>query len=196
MKNTERRISRIIDLADQVNTSHRRASESVEQERRFLAQAEKDERAAFQASDIIQKTGQAVQEKAHSQIAAVVTKCLQAVFGPDAYEFKIEFLRKRGKTEAQMSFWREGRKVNPLRAAGGGVVDVAAFALRIACLMLTKPPVRRLVIADEPFKHVAKNNRGRVAELVQTLSQELGIQFIIVTHDAEFQIGKVIEIKK
>jgi energy-coupling factor transporter ATP-binding protein EcfA2 len=175
-------------------TSYRRAQEALERDKESLARAEKDEFAKLQAREIIQATGQAVQEQAHSQIAAVVTKCLHAVYGPEAYDFKIEFVRKRGKTEAQMSFWREGRKVNPLRAAGGGVVDVAAFALRIACLMLTKPPVRRLVILDEPMKFVSKDKHARVVELIETLSKELDIQFIIVSHDLEFQVGKVIRI--
>jgi len=64
---------------------------------------------------------------------------------------------------------------------GGGVIDVASLALRLACILLSRPPRRRLVVLDEPFKHLrgADNNR-RAIQMVKEISRKIGLQVIIV----------------
>lgn len=147
------------------------------------------------SQDIIQKVAQGVQQKAHVRITSVVSKCLAIVF-PDPYEFVIDFVRKRGKTEAVLRFQRNDLKVHPLKAAGGGVVDVAAFALRLACMSLQEPKVRHFVALDEPFKHVSADNQDRIKEMLEMLSSEMGFQFLFATHEDELQCGKVIHLRK
>jgi DNA repair exonuclease SbcCD ATPase subunit len=124
----------------------------------------------------------------------VVTKSLQAVFD-DPYEFRIHFERKRGRTEARLVFERGGEEIDPMEASGGGPVDVASFALRLSCMMLSRPPIRRLLVLDEPFKFVSPNLRDRVRRLIEALSGEFGIQIIMVTHMDELRAGEIIEIK-
>lgn len=179
---------------DKLLTQHRLAVAKVKDERKTLAQAEQDYAEAVEAQKLLQEVAQQVQQQAHSQIAAVVTKCLRTVFGEDAYEFRILFEQKRGKTEARLVFLREGQEVDPLDAAGGGIIDVAGFALRLASLVLARPVRRRLLVLDEPMKHLSANYRPRMRELLEILAGELGIQFVLVTHDQEFQVGTVIEI--
>jgi len=136
---------------------------------------------------------QAVQQKAHEKISSVVSSCLTAVFN-DPYEFKIQFERKRGKTEARLVFVRRGLEVDPLTASGGGVVDVAAFALRVACLVLHRPRLSRLVVLDEPFKFVSANYQDNVRAMLEELASDLGLQIIMVTHIETLETGKVISL--
>jgi energy-coupling factor transporter ATP-binding protein EcfA2 len=145
------------------------------------------------AADIVQRVGFLVQQEAHTAIAAVVTRCLRAVF-PEPYEFEIQFVERRGRTEAEMVFLRDGEAHHPLDSSGGGVVDVAAFGLRLACLMLARPQRRRLVVLDEPFKFLSQGHRAAVRGLVEDLAAELGVQFVIVTHIDELHAGKIFEI--
>jgi len=147
-----------------------------------------------QAQGICQAVAQQVQQQAHERIASVVTKSLQAVFD-DPYEFRIHFERKRGRTEARLVFERGGEEIDPMEASGGGPVDVASFALRLSCMMLSRPPIRRLLVLDEPFKFVSPNLRDRVRRLIEGLSEEFGIQIIMVTHMDELRAGEIIEIK-
>jgi len=149
--------------------------------------------AATEAQEMAQAVAQAVQQQAHDQIAKVVSQCLTAVFD-EPYTFHIIFERKRGRTEAQLVFDRDGMTLDPMTATGGGVVDVAAFALRLSCLILHKPPLRRILILDEPFKYVSEEYRPRVRELLETLSEEMGVQFLMVTHIQELKTGTVLEI--
>jgi len=92
-------------------------------------------------------------------------------------------------------FERNGLEMAPLTAAGGGTVDVAAFALRLAALMLQRPPQRRCLVLDEPFKYLSKAYRPVVRDLLLDLAEELGMQFIVVTHDAEMACGKIVRIE-
>lgn len=148
---------------------------------------------AHDAQEILQLMAQAVQQRAHNKISAVVSQCLSAVFD-DPYEFRIEFERKRGKTEANLRFVRRDLDVDPLSASGGGMIDVAAFALRVACLMLSRPKLNRIIILDEPFKFVSAAYRGNVREMMEQLSEDMGIQIIQVTHIEELETGTVIEL--
>lgn len=142
---------------------------------------------------LLQIIAETVQEQAHKQIAGVVSSCLSTVFD-EPYEFVIEFTRTRGKTEANLSFMRNGLQVDPIHASGGGVVDVAAFALRVACLMLHKPPLRKVMILDEPFRFVSVEYQDNVKQMLEKLANEMRIQFIMVTHIDALCCGKVISI--
>lgn len=145
------------------------------------------------AQCLLQQIAQGIQENAHKQIAGVVSKCLSIVFD-EPYEFCISFERKRGRTEAALSFKRNNQHVDPMTASGGGVVDVAAFALRLACLSLSRPKLRRVLVMDEPFKFVSEQYRDRVRSMIETLAEEMEVQFIMVTHIPELVCGKVIRL--
>jgi DNA repair exonuclease SbcCD ATPase subunit len=148
---------------------------------------------ADEAQQVVQAVAETIQEEAHDRIAGVVTKCLSTVFD-EPYTFKISFERARGRTEAKLLFVRDEMEVNPIDASGGGVIDVAAFALRISCLMLSRPARRRVMVLDEPFKFVSADRRGNVRAMLEDLAAELGIQFIVVTHFNEYKVGKIVEV--
>lgn len=180
----------------QAIVAHRRlCKERVMTEQLYLVAAQQRLDVALQGQQILQGLAEKVQEQAHEKIAHLVTSCLAAVFGDDAYEFKIRFDRKRGKTEAVLLFCRDGQEIDPMDAAGGGAVDVAAFALRLTCLLLAKPPCRRLLVVDEPFRFLSEGYRPAVRELLERLSKELKVQIVMVTHSSELMIGDVIELE-
>ncbi len=142
----------------------------------------------------MQEVAATIQASAHAQISKVVTRCLKAVFGEEAYEFKIDFKQARGKTEARLLFIREGQEIDPIDAAGGGVLDVASLALRLSCLMLARPRRRKLLCLDEPCKYLSTDYRPAVRKLILILAKETGIQFILVTHSEALKMGTIIEI--
>lgn len=153
-------------------------------ERATLATAQAQTAAALEAQQTAQGVAAAVQSAAHKAIAEVVTRCLLAVFGPDAYTFEIRFESKRSKTEAVLLFKHGDLEIDPLSAAGGGVIDVAGFALRLAALMLARPKLRKIIVADEPFRFInGEDYQGRVAAMLATLAEDMGIQMILVSDD-------------
>lgn len=170
------------------------AKASVRLEKTKLAELAELEKDLAEATGIAQRVAQGVQHQAHRRIARIVTRALEAVF-EDPYVFKILFERKRSKTEAQLVFERDGVQVaDPLDSASGGVADVAAFALRVACLVLSTPPKRRFLALDEAFKNVRAHNRPAVRRMVEALATELGLQVLMITNSDALRCGKVIDL--
>ena len=145
-----------------------------------------------QAQIIFQKAAAIIQKEVHQRISTLVTRCMKAIFEED-FEFIINFEQKRGKTEAQLIIKKDGNEEDPLFGSGGEL-DVASFALRLSALLLQQPPLRRILILDEPFRCVDAKKRPRLRKLLEALSDELEIQIVMITHDPTFQIGKVITI--
>lgn len=186
--------SKLRKKVDGLLADYRYQVRQVRQEQESLMDAKRQVSRVEAAQKIVQGIAETIQEQAHQQIASIVTRCLEAVFGPEAYEFKIAFEQKRGKTEARLLFVRDGMEIDPLFAAGGGVIDVAAFALRLACLLLARPQPRKLLVLDEPMKMLSADYHQPMRELLMRLSKELGVQIIMVTHASGLRIGKVIEL--
>ena len=144
---------------------------------------------------LFQKAAQDTQQKLEFHISNLVSTALAAVFD-DPYTFQLEFVQKRNKTEAELWFVRNDEKMKPIDASGGGAVDVASFALRIAFWSLTKK-TRPLIILDEPFKHLSSDLQNRASDMLKMLSENLGLQIILVSHidqlisnaDKEFKIS-------
>ena len=166
-----------------------------QEEYNSLAHAENHLVDVDDAQLIVQQVAQTVQQQAHDKIAGVVSRCLETVFDDANYGFRIDFEKKRGRTEAKLVLLKDGHDIgDPLEADSGGVVDVAAFALRLACLVLAKPLLRKVVILDEPFKFVSVDYRQNVRMLLEGLARDFGVQFIMVTHDKAYQCGTVVDL--
>lgn len=185
-------LEKFSELANDLIAERNHLVASVAEDRAELKKCRQSAEDAVIAQKIIQLAAQQIQQAAHSQICSVVSRCLSAIFD-DPYEFRIEFERKRGKTEARLVFIKDGEEYEPLDASGGGVVDVAAFALRVACLVFSSHNYRRTIILDEPFRFVHGDlYRERVRTMLEKLAEDLGVQFIMVTGMEELKTGKVI----
>jgi hypothetical protein len=169
------------------------AKESVREEEAELEVAQLDLEHTLQAQQVLSGVAQTVQAQAHKRISSVVSSCLASIFD-DPYEFHIGFEQKRGRTEAKLRFVRDGHEVAPVDASGGGAVDVAAFALRSACIVLHRPRLQRCMFLDEPFKFVSADYRPAVRSMLEQVCRDLGMQIILVTHDEALQAGKVIQL--
>jgi DNA repair exonuclease SbcCD ATPase subunit len=64
---------------------------------------------------------------------------------------------------------------------GGTVVDIVSTALRVAVWSLA--PTDNLMVLDEPYRNVSAGYKSIAADLIRGISERLGIQFLIVSHD-------------
>jgi len=147
-----------------------------------LNESKRSLRRCEQAREIIRIVGMETQKQLQYHISDITSLALEAVF-PDPYELEVEFIERRNKTECDLYFVRGDMRVDPLTASGVGAVDVAAFALRIASWSMAKPHSRNTIILDEPFRFLSVDYQEKASIMLQTLSQKLGIQFIIITHE-------------
>lgn len=196
-------------MPDQRLVSYRRAlTDRLADYRSAVTQQSNDRQAYIAAEDrqveadtaqqIITLVSLQIQAVIHKKVANLVTRCLAAIFD-DPYTFELEFRKNRGRTECNIKLSRDGNeRDDPLSQVGGGVNDVVAFALRLSALILQRPPLRRLLILDEPFKGLrGRIYRERVRGLLDALANELGVQFVLcvdIESYPQFCLGRVIEI--
>lgn len=190
----EAHLAELIKRSHRERERYRQAKATLAAEKLALVEAESVLVDATEAQRIIQMVAKTVQQEAHHKIAGLVSRCLAAVYD-EPYKFRITFEAKRGKTEALFSFEdSEGHEIDPLTASGGGMVDVAAFALRLSAVMLTKQRPRRLLILDEPFRFVSARFQPNVAILLEELARELKMRIIMVTHSPTLAVGNHIKV--
>jgi len=146
---------------------------------------------------IIQKVALETQAEIQIYVSDLVSLALSSVYD-DAYEFKLDFKIKRGKTECSPVFTRDGKDYVPGKETGGGPVDIASFALRLALYCLQKGRINNTILLDEPSRFLDIKSKPRFAKLISRLSKELDVQFLIVTHDVAYteKADKVFEIEK
>jgi DNA repair exonuclease SbcCD ATPase subunit len=161
-----------------------RIEQEIEEKQKKVNRLSKNLKNSETARMIMQTVAQKTQQELEYQISEIVTLALQSVL-EETYEFDIEFVIKRGKTEAIIKFIKDGKKFDPMMDTGGGVVDITSFALRIALWQLSSPRSRNTIILDEPFKHLSINYQEKAGKLLSLLSERLNIQFIIITHISE-----------
>lgn len=146
-----------------------------------LKQTKRNARQHEQAIEIVKEVGLKTQQTLQFHISNTVSMALSSVFD-DAYEMVVEFVQRRGKTECDLLFGRGDNQVNPLSASGGGAVDVASFALRVASWSMQLPRTRNVLLLDEPFKNVSEGYLPKASELLKQISEQLNLQIIMVTH--------------
>ncbi len=139
-------------------------------------------RVAEIAKEVVRAVALQTQSQLEYHISSAVSAALAAVFD-DPYELDVRFEEKRGRTECVLQFVREDLTVSPLSASGYGAVDIASFALRVACWSMSRE-TRPVLILDEPFKHLkgAEQNR-RAIGMMKQISEELGLQIITVSDE-------------
>ena len=167
---------------------------TIDREQDALDTATQRVKNAEDAQEILQLVSKATQQKAHEKICGVVSNCLEAVFGKEAYKFQINFEMKRGRTEATLRFLRGELDVDPISASGGGAVDVAAFALRAACLVLHRPRLSPVLVLDEPFRFVSAEYQDKIRMMLEEMSEDLDVQIVMITHNEAYETGKIIRL--
>jgi DNA repair exonuclease SbcCD ATPase subunit len=149
-----------------------------------LKETRKDLRRHEEAREIIREVGLKTQQQLQYHISEITSLALGAVYD-DPYQLVAEFVQRRNKTECDLLFERGGERMDPLAASGGGAVNIAAFALRVASWSMLHPRSNNVLVLDEPFGNVSVDLLPRVSEMVQQISSKLGLQIIMVTHAEE-----------
>lgn len=126
----------------------------LREEKGRLKGLKREERDVEKARALVQLAGQRTQEQLRYHLSEISRLALAAVFPADPYEFEIAFERRRGRTEADFWFVRDGKRIDPRGNCGLGAVDVAGMSLRVSLWSLRRPRGRASVWVDEPFKHL------------------------------------------
>ena len=149
------------------------------------------------AQIILQSVAQKTQKNLEIHFSELVTLALRSVF-EEPLEFSMTVVPRRNKTEVDLFLSDAGgTDDDPMDCSGGGALDIASFALRVAFWSLRKN--RHTLILDEPFKFVSPDLQHKVSDMVRMMSDKLKLQIIMVSHadeinysaDKTFVVSKV-----
>lgn len=115
---------------------------------------------------------------------SIINFGLNIVFGPDILFDLKQTDDKRGVFYKPIVIKR-GKIEDLLDSSGGGLLDVISFLARIVVLVNFFKPDQRTIRLDEPFKFLDDSYSDKIPELLQSLSTEFQIQFIISSHKLE-----------
>ena len=159
------------------------------------ADNEEDLAAALSAQQAITEASRLTQRKVKGYIEALVTKAVAPIFDRP-FRFVLEYDVKGRKTVAQplVVEGEGGEPQIPKEEMGVSILDILSFAMRVVLKRLERPRTRELMILDEPMRDVGKGRfLERAADMLREMSQRLGLQLIIITHEAELaRIGDAV----
>ena len=122
----------------------------------------------------------AVKEK----VERLITECLHEVYD-DTYSVEFDYGVKGNKTSVEISMVRkcaDGMVVKrQIDGFGGGVADTIALPLKLIVL-LNDGECDKVLVTDEPGKHLDTTRVANFAKFVQTISHRLGVQIIMSSH--------------
>lgn len=139
---------------------------------------------------LLNSIGEDKQQKAQEHIEGIVTRGLQAIFGP-TFSFHIAQTMK-GKS-ASVEFLIRTQlddttlETPVLESHGGGLAAIVGFLLRVTVMLLDKGTDKaNVLVLDETFGMVSAEFLDPLAEFVRELINKTGLQVILVTHQDQW----------
>jgi hypothetical protein len=141
---------------------------------------EQDQIAAKAAQVYCQQKAEETQRNLEYRISNLVSTALSAVF-EDPDQFLVKFVQRRGRTECDLLFMKDGKETD---FVGGGVKDVTCFALKIAFLFLkrNKTGNRLFFATDEPFRNLhGDKEQENCSDMAKMLTRECNLQILMIS---------------
>ncbi len=133
--------------------------------------------------EIARKAAGLVQDNLAAKLSGIVTKAISTVF-EEPIEFVVQFVERRGVSECDLSLKIGEDYYDILNEQGGGVADVCSMCLQMAFIMMSQ--VNRVLVIDEPARHMDVVAQERFIAVLKQLCQELKFTIIMVTHSQAF----------
>jgi DNA repair exonuclease SbcCD ATPase subunit len=175
------------DLKDRINKASYQIEANkklLDKTRKDLAECEDQMNSLILAGNLLKTIGEQQREKTISTFERVITLALKEIFDSE-YTFKIEVVADK-RVSTKFKLIKGDMEMELLTAVGGGVVNVVSFVLKVLILASVRPKRQQIMFLDEQFNNVSADYRPRVAKLLKSFSDQLGIQFVLITHQQEF----------
>ena len=157
---------------------------SMKQLEKDIDSKNKEKDIYIQVRDLFASVGKATQDMLIQYFENLGTTLLKTIYG-DGYKFSLQFEIKRNKSECKPIVIKDNIELSLTDEIGVGVVDVLSFGMRLAIWSLKKPRTDPIFLLDEPFKYVSKDKLSLVGDALRELSEKLGAQIIMISHEEE-----------
>lgn len=163
----------------------------VDQLEDFTSRAEGSENLAVvydKACVLLNKFADERQDSVYGRLEELVTQGLTQIFQEDLrLVVRTKQVGKRADVEFKIvsKYGDYEIETDIMGARGGGVAAIAGFLMQVIVVLLTDAP--KVLFLDETFAQVSAEYEPRLAEFVSELADEMGMQFVIVTHSTAFE---------
>jgi DNA repair exonuclease SbcCD ATPase subunit len=123
-------------------------------------------------------------EKNITSISDLATNGLHHIIYDQNLEFKITQEIKYNRLSMKFSLEQEGVEGDPLDSFGGGAAVIVSLVLRLA--VMARLGMKDLLILDESMVALANHYVPFAASFMRRLSEQTGINILMVTHNPEF----------
>lgn len=120
-------------------------------------------------------------------MAALCTSGLRHVIHDQRLTFSIRQEHKNNRVSMRFEIEEDGVEGDPVASFGGGPVLISSLILRLA--VMSRMKMGNLLLLDESLHALAHRYRPSAASFLRQLSEETGINILMVTHDEEFMDG-------
>jgi hypothetical protein len=163
---------------------------TISKTKKRLEEVQEEIKHIKEAQVIIQIVAVQTQSQLESELNELVSFAMYDIFRDDAFELKIEFNIKNGRTDATPTFVERGHSRKPGYGTGYGPLDVGSLFLRPTLWSLETNLKRPIFLFDEPLRHLNDKTgtlHRRACNILRKLAEE-GIhghklQIIIVTQN-------------
>lgn len=120
-------------------------------------------------------------------IEKLVSEALEFIF-EKPYKFKMKPEVLRGNVTYRFSLEIDGREDEDLMdSQGGGIVAVISIIMRIITILITEPPLKRVLFLDESLGMLSAEYIDNASKFIKQLGTKLGFKIILVTHQEAFK---------
>jgi DNA repair exonuclease SbcCD ATPase subunit len=117
-------------------------------------------------------------------ISDLVTTGLQHIIHDQKLTFKIKQEMKFNRLSMRFVIEDDGMEGDPMMSFGGGAVLTASLILRLA--IMSRLGMGNLLLLDESMHALANRYVPAAASFMRQLSEQTGINILMVTHNEEF----------
>jgi DNA repair exonuclease SbcCD ATPase subunit len=153
--------------------------EELEEHKKLLLINNKKYQTAVDVQVMFQETIKSIQNKLKFFIDDINQQALNITF--PGYKFHMDFTIKNNVSHAGIYVENHGKPQKPMASNGGGLGNVIALCSQMGSKKMTN--TRDVIFADQPMKDVSPGNKEElVMEMLKTLTKDMGIQYIMISH--------------
>jgi DNA repair exonuclease SbcCD ATPase subunit len=156
-----------------------------------LTTLENDERTASYKAELYQKCSELFKnwledsmKRNVDSMAQLATTGLRHIIHDQQLAFRIKQEPKYNRLAMRFVLEKDGVEGDPIQSYGGGAAVVISFVLRIAVMARMK--MANLLILDESMLALSNSYVPGAASFMRQLSEETGVNILMVTHNPEF----------
>lgn len=150
-----------------------------------IEQKQTDNELIEDANRFLISFSESIRQKLKDKLESLANMALKSVFPDKAMNFIITANRSKIGLHYDLYLQTDGNITSLFESSGGGVHEIISIAMRISYLRMLKGSLRQTLILDESLKFLDSTRMPLAIKWLKSVSKEMGIQIIIITHIPE-----------